>query len=91
MVKARLTPAKNTSSEIPRRAVRRLNAASDGTASPDSTDDTNDRVNGLPSSAWLRPRDDLSRRISAPTAWANGVLGPARECLAIVDIRIREA
>jgi len=91
VVNVRLTPAKNSSSEIPSRAVSRLRAARDGTASPDSTEDTNDLVSGRPSSLWLRPRLERRRRTSEPTARANGVPGPASDCLAIVDSRIVEA
>ncbi len=91
MVNVRLTPAKKTSSEIPSRAVSRLSAAREGTASPASTAETNDRVSGRPTSPWVRPRSERNRRSSEPTARANGVPGPASECLAIVDIRIVEA
>jgi hypothetical protein len=91
VVKVRLTPAKKTSSEIPRRAVSRLRAASEGIASPASTDDTNERVSGAPSSAWLRPRAVRRRRISVPSAQAKGVPGPASDCLAIVDSLMRGA
>jgi hypothetical protein len=54
-VNVRLTPAKKVSSETSRRSVRITSAASDGTTVPLSTADTNDRVNGSPVSAWLRP------------------------------------
>jgi hypothetical protein len=54
-VNARLTPVKKVSSDTPIRSVRTTSAASDGTTLPLSTAETNDRVNGSPVSAWLRP------------------------------------
>jgi hypothetical protein len=86
-----LTPAKNVSSETPSREVNRTSAARLGTVLPPSTDDTNARVIGLPSCAWVNPRARRSRRTSKPTARAKDESGPAARCLEIVDIRTEAA